>query len=121
MGRSHQEPVTLGFREVARRLNAALGETLVSTLAGANNISASREWAKDGGRQPDPANVRRLELAYVQWQRVAKAEGEHIARAWFIGGNSWLGDDTPVTAIREDRFEQVNHAAQALIDDSFSG
>ncbi len=31
----------------------------------------------------------------------AGARGEHVARAWFIGANPWLGYETPVTASRE--------------------
>jgi hypothetical protein len=52
---------------------------------------------------------------------LAEAEGEHVARAWFIGANPWLEYDTPITAIREDRFRETGKATQAVLDDSFSG
>ncbi|PKI89871.1 hypothetical protein CW368_11935 [Actinomycetales bacterium SN12] len=116
-----QRTVRLDIREVTRRLNAALGGTLVSALAGSKDAKSSHKWAKEGGPQPRPEAVKRLAFAYEQWQRVTEAEGEHVARVWFIGANPWLGYDTPVNAIREDRLKDVARAAKALIDDSFSG
>lgn len=60
-------------------------------------------------------------FAYEQLQRITEAEGERVARARFIGADLWLGYDTPITAIREDRLKDVGTAALALIDDAFSG
>lgn len=109
------------IRDIVRELNAALGPTLVSTLAGAKDTTVSLQWAGGVGEQPGAEIMTRLTFAHEQWHRVADTEGEQVARAWFIGANPWLGDDTPITAIREDRLKDVNNASQALIDDSFSG
>lgn len=76
---------------------------------------------KEDGPQPRPEAIKRLTFAYEQWWKVAEAEGEHVARLWFIGANPWLDNDTPVNAIREGRLKEVSHAAQALVDDAFSG
>ena len=65
--------------------------------------------------------VRVVLRSIIEWQKVCEAEGEHTARVWFIGANPWLGYDTPVNAIREGRLSAVAGAAQALVDDSFSG
>jgi hypothetical protein len=72
---------------------------------------------------PAPKNevMRRLQFAYEQRTRLTEAEGENVARAWFIGANPWLEYDTPITAIREDRFKEAARAARAVLDDSFSG
>jgi len=40
---------------------------------------------------------------------------------WFIGSNPWLGQDTPVDAIREGRFREVAAAAGAMVGEAFSG
>lgn len=114
-------PTGLDIREVTRRLNSALGGTLVASLAGANDLTASNEWARAGGPQPGLHAVGRLRCAYDQWQVISETEGEHVARAWFVSANPWLGDDTPVNAIRRDQLQQVAVAAQALVVDSFSG
>lgn len=118
---AYRRTIRLDIREVARRLNASLGGTLVAALAGSKDTKASHKWAKDGGPQPRPEAIRRLHFAYEQWQKVVEAEGEHVARVWFIGANPWLDYDTPVNAIREGRYKEVGNAAQALVDDSISG
>lgn len=118
---AYRHAVSLDIREVTRRLNTALGGTLVSALAGSADPKSSHKWAKEDGPAPRPETARRLYFAYEQWQQVADAEGEHVARVWFIGANPWLGYDTPVNAIRENRFLDVANAAQALVDDAFSG
>lgn len=118
---AYQRTIRLDIREVTRRMNAALGGTLVSALAGSKDAKASHKWAKEGGPQPRPEAVKKLAFAYEQWQKVSDVEGEHVARVWFIGANPWLDYDTPVNAIREDRLKEVARAAQALVDDSFSG
>ena len=53
----------------------------------------------------------------LSWTRIAVGETEHTARAWFIGGNPLLGEDTPLTAIREDRAREVMAAVRALLED----
>lgn len=116
-----REAITLDVREVTRRLNASLGGTLVSTLARASDTKTSHRWAKGDGPQPRPEAAKRLIFAYEQWQKIAGAETEHVARLWFIGANPWLEYDTPINAIREGRLKDVADASQALIDDSFSG
>ena len=118
---AYQRTMRLDIREITRRLNAALGGTLVAALAGSKDSKASHKWAKDGGPQPRPEAIKRLAFAYEQWQKVSEAEGEHVARVWFIGASPWLDYDTPVNSIREDRLKEVARAAQALVDDTFSG
>jgi hypothetical protein len=118
---AHTRSLKLDIREVTRRLNSSLGGTLVASLAGSKDAKLPYRWAKVDGPTPKNEAMRRLQFAYEQWTRLSEAEGEHVARAWFIGANPWLEYDTPVTAIREDRFKDAGKAAQAVIDDSFSG
>lgn len=118
---AYTRAIRLDIREITRRLNAALGGTLVSALAGVKDTKLSHKWAKENGPEPRREAVQRLNFAYQQWQIVSDVEGEHTARVWFIGANPWLEYDTPVNAIREGRFQSVAAASQALVDDTFSG
>jgi hypothetical protein len=118
---AYQHAIRLDVREVTRRLNASLGGTLVSSLAGSKDLKASHKWAKEGGPSPRPEAVRKLHFAYEQWKKVSDAEGEHVARVWFIGANPWLQYDSPVNAIREGSLKEVARAAEALVNDSFNG
>lgn len=108
--------------DLARRLTGVLGPTLVSSLAGATDTRAATSWSEAGGVRPDESQIRRLECADDVWRKVRVAEGDDVARLWFIGANPFLRDaETVITAIREGRFGEVVAAAQALVDDSFAG
>ncbi|WP_026819287.1 hypothetical protein [Arthrobacter castelli] len=120
-GAAHAQTARLGIREIVRRLNAALGATLVAALAGSKDRKTSYKWAQQNGPTPNAAAVKRLQFAYTQWVLVSEAEGEHVTRMWFIGANPWLDHDSPVDAIREDRFREVAAAAAAMVDDGFIG
>lgn len=51
-------------------------------------------------------------------RRSPRGTPEHVARAWFIGANPFLDEDTPLTAIQEDRAKQIIAAATAFMEDS---
>ena len=118
---AHARMIRLDIREITRRLIGSLGGTLVAALSGSKDPKLPYRWAKVDGPSPKNESMRRLQFAYEQWTRLAQCEGEDVARAWFIGANPWLDYDTPITAIREDRFKEAGQAAQALVSESFSG
>ncbi len=120
-GTAHARTARLGIREIVRRLNAALGATLVAALAGSKDRRISYKWAQQDGPNPNPAAVKRLQFAYAQWILVSEAEGEHVARMWFIGANPWLDHDSPIDTIRDDKFRETAGAAAAMVDDGFIG
>jgi hypothetical protein len=119
---AHAASVRLDVPELARRLNGALGATLVAALAGSKDPKISYKWAKierSGG--PRSGAIRRLQFAYAQWLLISGAEGEQVARVWFLSSNPLLDYDTPVDAIREGRFKETAIAVKSMLDDSFSG
>ena len=56
-------------------------------------------------------------LITAVWTQIAGSESDHVARSWFIGANPQLGEDTPLTALRQDRGAQVVAAAAAFVED----
>lgn len=113
----HAETARLDIHEVVRRLNSHLGPLLVATLAGSKDPKAPHRWARPAGSVPGPAFQKRLFLAHRVWIAIADAETDSIARAWFVGGNPFLEEDTPLTAIREDRHKEVAQALTAFLED----
>lgn len=109
------------LRELVRRLNGSLGSTLVAALAGSSEPREASGWADFDGPDPGSEAAQRLGTAYNAWWKVAEAEGEAVARAWFVGANPWLEDDSPVNSLRTGRIDAVERAAQAVVDESFSG
>jgi len=118
---AHNRATKLDVREITRRLNQQLGATLVAGLTGSKDRKISYRWAQHDGPEPKEATIRRLQFAYTQWTLISEVEGEHVARMWFIGSNPWLDSETPVDGIRDGRFKEVAAAAQAFVEDTFSG
>lgn len=106
----------MDIHDVVRELNAALGPTLVAALAGSKDRKHPIRWAKPGGPTPGDSFARRLLFAHRKWTELAAADGATVARQWFIGGNPALGEQTPLTAIREDRHEEVAAAVDSFLE-----
>jgi hypothetical protein len=109
------------MNEIIRQLNAELGPTLVSAVAGSRDPDAYRKVCTSVGHFLTPEMIRRLRFAYVAWVAVAAAEGDDVARIWFIGSNPLLGGDTPIDAIREGRFRETETAVAAFVHSGFAG
>ncbi|MGJ9373313.1 hypothetical protein [Nesterenkonia sp. CF4.4] len=109
------------IRELARQLKNALGPTLVATLAGNQDTRIPLQWVSVDGSTPTPEEQERLRLAHRAWRTVSEVEEEDLARLWFLGANPWLGDTTPLTAIRLLHTREVMTVATAMIEDRFSG
>ena len=89
-------------------------------LSGSANAVAPAGWANDDGPLPDAGERDRLQAALQTWEIVAGADGDDIARMWFIGINSFLGETPPVSALRAGRLDEVRRAARAHADDTRS-
>lgn len=104
--------------EKVEYLNSKLGPTLVAAAIGMRDRSCVSEVSANLEEILTVEQKLRLDALLEVWTAVANSEGDDIARAWFIGANPWLGDESAVSAIREDRFSQVRAAAQTMVDDT---
>lgn len=120
VGAAHGGTARLGIREIVRQLNSALGATLVAALAGSKDAKISYRWARTDGPEPRAEAQARLQLAHRAWTAVTGVEGEHVARLWFVGANPWLGEVSPIEAIKDMRAKDVMGAAAAMTEDRFS-
>lgn len=113
---NHTRTLKLPTAELARQLVSHLGPTLVAALAGIRDRKLPHKWATDGGPTPRPEALARLQVAHRAWVALATAEGEDIARAWFIGANPRLDEVPPYMAIRAGEYNKVMAAAAAFVD-----
>ncbi|MFP3464746.1 hypothetical protein [Leifsonia sp. SIMBA_070] len=111
----HAEAARLGPHDLARILVAGLGPTLVAAMTGSKDRKLPSKWARPDGPEPGDDFQRRLQFGHRAWTALVLNENEHVARAWFIGGNPLLGEATPITAIREDRGADVMRAVDAFL------
>jgi len=111
----HARTARMDVHEVASVLVQGLGPTLVAALTGSKDRKLPGKWAKPDGPRPSADFTRRLQLGHRVWVALSESETEHVARQWFIGGNPLLHENTPITAIREDRGAEVVEAVEAFL------
>jgi hypothetical protein len=100
--------------DVAKYLQDTLGQRLTGYLAGVEDHKAVGAWA-GGEREPRPAAEERLRTAFHIFHLLQDEESPHTVRAWFVGLNPQLADESPATAIREGRFREALVAARAFL------
>src|SRR5690625_3614056 len=105
-------PEPIAIHEIVTELNAQLGATVVAALSG------TRSPGEAGETHPDAATEMRLRVAHQLWHQVAESKSPDVARTFFTGSNPELGDDTLITALREDRFREAWAAVRAFATDT---
>jgi hypothetical protein len=111
---AHQKAVAFEVAAVARYLQDALGQKLVAYMAGVADPKRVGRWAQ-GVQAPRDEAERRLRAAFQIFHLLLSEESAHVTRAWFIGMNPQLNDDSPADAIREGRLKEALAAAKAFI------
>ena len=112
----HTQTLKLSSHELVRRLNKDLGTTLVATLAGVKDRKLPYKWAEIDGPIPRDEAYRRLQAAHRVWQMINDADNDYLARAWFIGANPRLDEESPVIRLREGDLAGVIAAAKAFVE-----
>jgi hypothetical protein len=111
---AHERAVSFEIKDVARYLQEALGQKLVAYLAGVADPKRVGRWAQ-GAQAPRDEAERRLRAAFQIFHLLLAEESAHVTRAWFIGMNPQLDDDSPAEAIRDGRLKEALAAAKAFI------
>lgn len=111
---AHELSVSYATRDVARYLQETLGQKLVAYMAGINDPKRVGLWAQ-GAQHPRDEPERRLRAALQIFHLLLAEDDAHVVRAWFIGMNPQLDDDSPAEAIREGRLKETLAAARAFV------
>jgi hypothetical protein len=109
---AHRNAVAIQIGPLVEFLNENLSAGLVGLLAGVDPQTA-RRWARGDGL-PRTGAERRLRSAYQVFQTLMPYEAPATVRAWFMGMNPQLDDESPAEAIAADRFRDVMAAARAF-------
>lgn len=109
---AHRKSVRISDKDLVNALVDKLGSALVAYMADKHRSTVSR-W-RDGRDIPLDSS-QRLRVAYDVFEQLEVPEGAHTVRAWFIGMNPQLDDESPVEAIREGRYREVYAAARAYL------
>lgn len=111
---AHRHVTEANIQQITEYLDEVLGRKLVATLAGVKDPKAVGRWAA-GERTPRPGAEERLRAGYQIFRLLMAAEAPHTVRAWFIGLNPQLHDESPILVIQEGRFQEAMTAARAYI------
>jgi hypothetical protein len=111
---AHRQVTESSIQQITQYLEEVLGRKLVATLADVKDQKAVARWAA-GERAPRPGTEERLRVAYQIFRLLMAVEAPHTVRAWFIGLNPQLNDESPILVIREGRFQEAMVAARAYI------
>jgi len=112
---THRTAVASSIADIAAFLQDALGQKLVAFMVEVEDPKTVGRWAS-GKRLPKDLDVeRRLRDAHQIFRLLLTKESPYTVRAWFVGLNPQLGDESPATAIREGRTRDVLVAAKAFL------
>lgn len=106
--------------EVVQELCDVLTSKIVAALAGSQDPGQVNKWA-DGVLGTTESVGRRLRFAHDVLHEIESAQGKKVAQAWALSINPRLGYESPIKAIREDRFQETAAAARALLEDAYDG
>jgi len=112
--RAHRASVEVATSDMAQYLREVLGPKLTAYIADVADQKAVGRWAS-GTRKPQPRAEERLRSAYAVFHLLQSAESPHTVRAWMVGLNPQLDDESPATVLREGRFKDVLAAARAFL------
>jgi hypothetical protein len=111
---AHRKAVESTIGEVVKYLQEVLGQKLVAYIAGVSEPRTVSRWAS-GERTPRGDHEQRVRCAYQIFQLLLAEEAPHTVRAWFLGLNPQLDDESPADAIRKGMFREVVVAAKSFL------
>ena len=111
---AHRKAVESTIQDVVGYMQEVLGQKLVAYIAGVSDPRTVARWA-EGERTPRSAHEQRLRCAYQIFQLLLAEEAPHTVRAWFLGLNPQLDDESPAESIRNDMYREVLVAAKAFL------
>lgn len=100
--------------EIVGRLRRVLGRDVVAVLVKRIPRTVTR-W-EAGDTKPHAREERLLRAAFAITELIGKVDADEVIRAWFMGMNPQLGDESPVETLREGRVRDVMAAARAFVN-----
>lgn len=98
---AHNLAARMPVAAVAGYMQDTLGQRLTAVIARVGDTKAVGQWAK-GTRRPHPKVEARLRHAFQVVQLLMQVESSETVRAWFLGMNPELDDQSPALMIADD-------------------
>lgn len=111
---AHKQSVQLGVPAVVSRVQSVLGQSLLGVIVARENRAIQR-WAA-AQTQPPQKEERILRDVFKVVELMTSVEDAAVVRAWFMGMNPQLDDESPAEALADGRARDVMAAARAFIN-----
>jgi len=111
---AHGQAVVAAIPEIVGRLRTVLGRDVVAVLVKRTPRAVTR-WVA-GDTEPPAREEDLLRDAFQIVQLLSEVEPDEVVRAWFMGMNPQLGDESPVETLREGRVRDAMAAARAFMN-----
>lgn len=111
---AHARAVELGISDIVGALQAQIGQALLGVIVTKNARTLTR-WA-NGTVRPPQASEQLLRDTFQVVELLTSAESPEVARAWFMGMNPQLDDESPAEVLSTGRARDVMAAARAFIN-----
>lgn len=111
----HRTSVESSIPDIAAFLQDALGQKLVAFMVGVEDPKTVGRWISEKRLPQDVDVERRLRDAHLIFRLLLTKESPYTARAWFVGLNPQLNDESPAVAMSEGRTRDVLVAAKAFL------
>lgn len=108
--RAHARSISGDQSDMLRSLTVALGKQAVAGIFG-RDVRTIERWLK-AGVNLKLDEEKRLRNAFQPFAMIEEIDGPHVARAWFIGMNPYLNDDTPIDRLSSGDYRSVLAAAR---------
>lgn len=110
----HGHAVVAPIPELVARLRTVLGRDVLAFLVKRTPRAVTRWMA--GEAEPPAREEVLLRDAFQIVELLSEVEPDEVIRAWFMGMNPQLGDESPVETLREGRVRDVMAAARAFVN-----
>ncbi len=109
---AHRASISEPTDRVVSQLRDDIGANLLAYIVD-KTTSTVNKWA--GGTPHPPQESEHILRTLLQVRSIlGENDGPHVLRAWLIGFNPQLDDDTPADAIRTGRLRETLAAARAF-------
>jgi hypothetical protein len=112
---AHREAMLTPIPIIAAFLQDVLSRRLVAYVVGVKDAKTVSRWAKEEVAEVRLESEERLRGAYEIAQLLLQFDSAQVVKAWFIGLNPQLSDESPADAIREGRLKEAKAAARAFV------
>jgi hypothetical protein len=117
---AYREAIASSVGQIAQRLDALLTRRLTAYVTNVKDDKTIARWASGDVSNIRQVSEQKLRVAYEIARLILDAgDSEQTVRAWFIGLNPRLDDQSPADVIRAGGLKEALTAARAFVAGSY--